>query len=59
MAMDIVFQREKKQNSNRAKVVGVVSVLAKVKHGPALMGLDSSRQLFRPKAPFWFGKTFL
>jgi hypothetical protein len=30
MAMDIVFQR-KKQNGNRAKVVGVLSVLAKVK----------------------------
>jgi hypothetical protein len=27
MAMDIVFQ--KKQNSNRAKVVGVLSILAK------------------------------
>jgi hypothetical protein len=33
MAMDIVFQREKKQNSNRAKIVGVVRVLAKVKNG--------------------------
>jgi hypothetical protein len=30
MAMDIVFQR-KKQNCNRAKAVGVLSVLAKVK----------------------------
>jgi hypothetical protein len=32
MAMDIVFQRKKNQNSNRAKGVGVVSVLAKVKN---------------------------
>jgi hypothetical protein len=31
MAMDIVFLR-KKQNSNRAKGVGVVSILTKVKH---------------------------
>jgi hypothetical protein len=30
MAMDIVFQRKKKQNSYRAKGVGVLSVLAKV-----------------------------
>jgi hypothetical protein len=33
MAMYIVFQR-KRQNWNRAKVVGVLSVLAKVKNGP-------------------------
>jgi hypothetical protein len=30
MAMDIVFQREKKQNSNRVKGVEVLSILAKV-----------------------------
>jgi hypothetical protein len=34
MAMDIFFQRKKKQNSNRTKVVGVLSVLAKVKNSP-------------------------
>jgi hypothetical protein len=28
--MDIVFQRKKKQNSDRAKGVGVLSILAKV-----------------------------
>jgi hypothetical protein len=32
VAMDIVFQREKKQNSNRVKDVGVLSILAKVKN---------------------------
>jgi hypothetical protein len=32
MDMDIVFQRQNKQKSNRAKGVGVVSVLAKVKN---------------------------
>jgi hypothetical protein len=30
----ILSFREKKQNWNRAKVVGVLSVLAKVKNGP-------------------------
>jgi hypothetical protein len=32
VAMDFVFQRKKKQNSNRIKGVGVLSILAKVKN---------------------------
>jgi hypothetical protein len=32
VAMDIVFQRKKKQNSNRVKGVEVLSVLARVKN---------------------------
>jgi hypothetical protein len=31
VAMDIVFQRKKKQNSNRVKGVEVLSILARVK----------------------------
>jgi hypothetical protein len=32
IAMDIVFQRKTKQNSNRVKGVEVLSILAKVKN---------------------------
>jgi hypothetical protein len=32
VAMDIVFQRKKKQNSNRVKGVEVLSILARVKN---------------------------
>jgi hypothetical protein len=50
MAMDIVCQRKKKQNSNRAKGVGVLSVLAKV-------NLQKKNRPFRAQLHYWV-KTF-